>query len=165
MVLNIKIYGAKVLREKSVVVEKIDKEILDLLDEMIETMEKIKGIGLAAPQVGVNKRMFVLNIGDGKIRKVINPTIKYSAKTISNEEGCLSVPGIYKNVERSESIEVTYLNEKGELISEKANELLSRAFQHENDHLDGILFVDKISPVAKRLVNKKLQLLAKEGNK
>ncbi|MGL5050544.1 MAG: peptide deformylase [Fusobacteriaceae bacterium] len=165
MVLDIRIYGSEVLREKALPVEKIDEEVIKLLDDMVETMNDSKGVGLAAPQVGVNKRVFVLDVGDGVIRKVINPVLEYSKEIADCEEGCLSVPGIYKNVKRSEWVTVTYLNEKGVKVTEEAHELLGRAFQHETDHLDGILFVDKISPMAKRLISKKLQNLAKENRK
>lgn len=160
---EIKTYGAGVLRNVSVEVESITDEVRELLDQMVETMHEVKGVGLAAPQVGVNIRAFVIDIGDGKIRKVINPKLEFSDDKEENEEGCLSVPGIYKNVIRPKKVKVTYLNELGETVVEEATDLLSRAFQHENDHLDGILFVDKISPVAKRLINKKLQLLEKKA--
>ncbi|MGL5122846.1 MAG: peptide deformylase [Fusobacteriaceae bacterium] len=162
MILDIKIYGEESLRIKSEEVKEIDSEIIEILNNMVETMKEIKGVGLAAPQIGVNKRMFVLDIGDGIIRKVINPKISYSEKIIEYEEGCLSIPGIYKNVKRAETVKVEYTNEKNEKIVEEASELLSRAFQHENDHLDGILFVDKVSPVAKRLIRKKLQAMTKK---
>lgn len=165
MVLDIKIYGAEVLREKAISVDKIDEEIIKLLEDMVDTMHDSKGVGLAAPQVGVNKRIFVLDIGDGVVKKVINPVLEYSKEITDCEEGCLSVPGIYKNVKRAEWVKVTYLNEKGEEVVGEAHELLGRAFQHETDHLDGILFVDKVSPVAKRLISKKLQTLAKENRK
>ncbi|MGL4688315.1 MAG: peptide deformylase [Fusobacteriaceae bacterium] len=162
MVLEIKIYGEESLRIKSEEVKEIDSEIIEILNNMVETMEEIKGVGLAAPQIGINKRMFVLNIGDGIIRKVINPKIEYSKETVECEEGCLSIPGIYRNVKRAETVKVEYTNEKNEKIVEEATELLARAFQHENDHLDGVLFTDKVSPVAKRLIRKKLQAMTKK---
>lgn len=165
MILEIEIYGSKILREKAIEVEKIDKSILDLISNMIETMEDVRGIGLAAPQVGINKKIFVIDVGDGVIRKIINPKLEYSKNLLSNEEGCLSVPGVFKNVDRFEKVKITYQNEKWETITEEAEGILARAFQHEYDHLEGVLFVDKISPVAKRLVSKKLQLLIKEGKK
>lgn len=163
MIYEIKIYGEEELRIKSTEVEEITPEILEILENMVETMYNAKGVGLAAPQIGVNKRMFVIDIGDGVVRKVINPKIEYFGDIIECEEGCLSVPGIHKNVKRPEKVKITYTNEKGITVVEEADELLSRAFQHEYDHLDGILYVDKISPVAKRLIGKKLQALAK-GN-
>ncbi len=161
MVLEIKIYGEEALRVKTEEVKEINPEIITILNDMVETMQEANGVGLAAPQVGINKRMFVLDIGDGIIRKVINPRIEYSEETIECEEGCLSIPGIYKTVKRAKTVKVEYTNEKNEKIVEEVSELLSRAFQHENDHLDGILFTDKVSPVAKRLIRKKLQAMAK----
>jgi peptide deformylase len=166
MVLKIRKYGDKVLRETSTPVEKIDEEILKILDDMVDTMKDAQGVGLAAPQVGVNKNMFVLDVGDGKIRKIINPEfIEISKEEVENEEGCLSIPGIYKKVRRAERVKLKYLNEKGEEVVEEGTELLGRAFQHEYDHLKGELFVDKISPVAKRLVSSKLSKLKKETEK
>lgn len=166
MILKIRKYGDKVLREKSSAVEKIDEEILKILDDMVETMQAAQGVGLAAPQVGINKTMFVVEVGDGKVRKVINPKfLEFSDEKVENEEGCLSIPGIYKKVCRSAEVKLQYLNEKGETVVEEASELLARAFQHEYDHLQGELFVDKISPVAKRLVSSKLNKLKKETEK
>lgn len=166
MIYDIKKYGNECLRSVAEAVVEIDSEILETLDNMVDTMRDIKGVGLAAPQVGINKRMFVIEVEEGEVRKVINPEILELSDTIeSNEEGCLSVPGIYKPVKRSVTIKIKYQNEKGEEVIEEATGLLGRAFQHEYDHLDGVLFVDKISPVAKRMVTKKLQMLKKEAAK
>lgn len=166
MVLKIRTYGDKVLREKSTDVEVIDKEILTLLDDMIDTMKNAEGVGLAAPQVGVNKNIFVLGVGDGVYRKVINPKfLEFSEEIVENDEGCLSIPGIYKKVCRPAYVKVQYTNEKGETIVEVGEGLLARAFQHEYDHLQGELFVDKISPVAKRLVAAKLKKLKSDTEK
>jgi len=163
MIYEIRTYGDPILREKSKDVEKIDDDIRGILDGMVETMRDISGIGLAAPQVGINLRMFVVEAEEGIVRKVINPEfIEFSKHSIDHEEGCLSVPGIHKKVKRPESLKVRYLNENGESIEEELEELWARAFQHENDHLEGILFVDKIAPVAKRLVSKKLLNMKKE---
>ena len=163
MIHKIRKYGDPVLRKECDRVEKIDDDILELLDDMVETMHDANGIGLAAPQIGVNKKIFVLDLGDGHIRKVINPEfLEFSDETEENEEGCLSVPGIYKKVKRSSKVKIKYMNEKWEEVTEEAEGLLSRALQHENDHLDAVLFVDKIAPVAKRLVSSKLQKLKKE---
>lgn len=163
MIYEIKVYGAPELKKVSTEVEEINNEILEILENMVETMHEAQGVGLAAPQVGINKRMFVIDVGDGKIRKVINPKLEYLGEILDGEEGCLSVPGIHKNVKRSEKVRATYTNEKGEKIVEEAEGLLSIAFQHEYDHLDGILYIEKIAPVAKRMIAKKLQNIAK-GN-
>jgi peptide deformylase len=163
MIMDIVKYGSNVLREKSKKIEKIDDEIKNLLNNMVETMQNAQGVGLAAPQVGVNIRAFVLDVGDGNIRKVVNPEfLEFSEKLVEQEEGCLSIPGVYKKVKRPESLKIKYLNENGEEVVEEADGLLARAFQHEYDHLEGVLFVDKISPVAKRLVSNKLQKLKRE---
>lgn len=164
MVYEIKKYGSESLRVESEVVKEINYEIKEIINNMVETMYEAKGVGLAAPQVGINKRIFVIDIGDGNLRKVINPEfIEKSEECETNEEGCLSIPGIYKSVKRSARVKIKYLNEKGEEVIEEADGLLARAFQHEYDHLDAVLFVDKITPLAKRMIAKKLQLLKKRG--
>ncbi|MGL4307554.1 peptide deformylase [Cetobacterium sp. SF1] len=166
MLYEIKIYGAESLRTVSTAVEVIDDEIREILENMVETMHDVKGVGLAAPQVGINKRMFVIDVGDDKVRKVINPELlELSDKIEDCEEGCLSVPGIYKSVKRSTVVKVKYTDENGNEIIEEADGLLARAFQHEYDHLEAILFVDKVSPIAKRMISKKLQLLKKDSIK
>ena len=159
--MKIVLYGTPVLRKVSKKVEKIDNKLNETLDEMVVTMRNAKGIGLAANQVGIDERFFVLEIED-KIKKIINPEIlEFSEEVIEIEEGCLSLPGIYKKAIRPRVIKVKYWNEKGEEVTEEMEELWARAFQHELDHLDGILFIDKISPMSKRLISKKLEQLKK----
>ena len=163
MIFEIRTYGDPVLRAENKKVDKVDDNIRKILDDMVETMRDISGIGLAAPQVGINLRMFVVEAEEGVVRKVINPEfVEYAKKCVDHEEGCLSVPGIHKKVKRPETLKVKYLNENGESVVEELEDLWCRAFQHENDHLEGILFIDKISPVAKRLVTKKLANMRKE---
>lgn len=163
MIYEIKKYGETVLREIAQEVDKIDDEILEILDNMVETMHSAKGVGLAASQVGISKRIFVCDQGDGVVRKVINPVITpLTEKLMDYEEGCLSVPGIYKKVQRPEKIKIEYLNEKGESVTEEVEGFLAIIMQHEYDHLNAVLFVDKVSPMAKRMISKKLQLLKKE---
>jgi peptide deformylase len=100
---------------------------------------------------------------EGEVKKVINPEfLEYSDTCVDHEEGCLSVPGIHKKVKRAEVVKVKYLDEEGNEVIEELDGLWSRAFQHENDHLNGILFIDKLTPVSKRLVAKKLNNLKKE---
>jgi len=162
MIYDIKIYGDEVLRKKSEKVEVIDDSLRKLLDDMIETMLEAPGVGLAAPQIGINKMFFVFGTEKNNIRKVINPEIvKSSEEIIDFEEGCLSIPGIYKSVRRPEKIKVKYQNENGEFIQEELDGYFARIFQHEYDHLIGELFVDKIGPVAKKLVANKLKKLKK----
>ena len=130
---------------------------------MAEKLGLRGGVGLAAPQIGVSKRVFVCDDGNGVVRKVINPiVVPLTEETQEFEEGCLSVPGIYKKVERPKRVLLKYLNENGEEVEEIAENFLAVVVQHENDHLDGILFVEKISPMAKRLIAKKLANMKKE---
>ena len=157
-------YGNPVLREVSKEVTEITDEIRQILDEMVETMREESGVGLAANQVGLTLRFFVGEV-DGNVKKIINPEIiEFGKEEIELEEGCLSIPGIYKRVKRPEKIKVRYQNEKGETVEEELNEVWARVFQHELDHLDGILFIDKISPLNKRLISKRLAQIKKEGN-
>ncbi|HBH0178782.1 TPA: peptide deformylase [Clostridioides difficile] len=135
--------GEPVLRKKSKKVEKIDEKIIQLLDDMAETMYDADGVGLAAPQVGILKRVVVIDIGEELI-ELINPEIIETSGEQIDEEGCLSVVGEAGNVRRPNYVKVTALNRNGETIELEGEELLARAFCHEIDHLDGILFVDKI---------------------
>ena len=141
-----------ILRKKSRNVDKIDERILQLLDDMAETMYKENGAGLAAPQVGILKRLIVVDIGDGLI-KLINPKIVEQEGEEQGEEGCLSVPEIIGEVKRPYKVKVKGLNELGETIEIKATGFLARAFCHEIDHLDGILFIDKVIPSTIRNTN------------
>ncbi len=135
--------GDPVLRENAVKVKKINRNIEKLLDNMTDTMYDAPGVGLAAPQIGVSKRVIIVDIGEGLI-ELINPEIlSISDKYESEVEGCLSVPGIQGEVSRPAEVSVEGLNRKGEKIKINAKGLLARALQHEIDHLNGILFVDK----------------------
>ncbi|NMM65632.1 peptide deformylase [Clostridium sp. P21] len=140
---NIRKYGDELLRKKSKKIENINERILTLLDDMAETMYDADGVGLAAPQVGILKRVVVIDVGQG-ILKLINPEIISTEGSYIDEEGCLSVPGQQGKVERPYKVKVKALNEKGEEIIVEGEELLARALCHEIDHLEGILFVDKI---------------------
>ncbi|AKA69966.1 peptide deformylase [Clostridium scatologenes] len=140
---NIRKYGDDLLRKKSRKVENIDDRIITLLDDMAETMYDADGVGLAAPQVGILKRVVVIDVGEG-ILKLVNPEIISTEGSYIDEEGCLSVPGEQGKVERPYKVKVKALNEKGEEIIVEGEELLARALCHEIDHLEGILFVDKI---------------------
>lgn len=165
MVYEIKKYGETVLKEiaKEVTLSEINDELRTFLGDMVETMYATDGIGLAAPQVGLSKRIFVCDNGEGVIRKVINPIIEpLTEETQSYEEGCLSVPGIFKKVERPKKIHIKYLNEKAEEVEEDVEGFLAIVMQHEYDHLNGVLFVERISPMAKRMIAKKLNSLKKE---
>ena len=139
---TIRIYGDELLRKKSRVVDDINKRLLLLINDMKDTMYISKGIGLAAPQVGILKRVVVIDIGDGLIA-LINPKIVRTQGSQIASEGCLSIPGTQMSVDRPEKVSVCALNETGEKIVIEGEGLLARALCHEIDHLDGILFIDK----------------------
>ncbi len=135
--------GDEILRKKSKPVEKIDDKILELIEDMKETMYKYDGIGLAAVQVGILKRVIVYDLGDGLNKGVIiNPVIKQRKGKQWCEEGCLSLPNVFGEVQRPAKVVVEALNEKGENITISAKDLLAVCLSHEIDHLEGILFVD-----------------------
>lgn len=135
--------GDELLRKKSKKVDVINERIITLLKDMEETMYAADGVGLAAPQVGILRRLVVIDIGEGILR-LINPEIIATEGSYVDVEGCLSVPGEQGEVERPYKVKVKALNEKGEEIIIEGEELLARALCHEIDHLDGVLFVDKI---------------------
>ena len=130
------------LRKKSRGVEKINKRILTLLDDMYETLKEAGGIGLAAPQVGVLRRVAVIEIDEGDLIEMINPEITERCGEQREIEGCLSSPGNYAETIRPVSVKVKYLNRSGEVCERAGTELLARAFCHELDHLDGVLCFD-----------------------
>lgn len=168
MVHEIKKYGEEVLKKIALDVElnEINEDFRKFLDDMVETMYASDGIGLAAPQIGISKRIFVCDDGNGKVRKVINPVISPLGDEVQEyEEGCLSVPGVFKKVLRPKKINIRYLNEYGKEIEETAEDFLAVVMQHEFDHLNGVLFVEKVSPMAKKMIAKKLQNLKKEVEK
>ena len=141
--LEIKKAGDPVLKQHCEPVEKIDKKLKLLLDNMAETMYHSDGVGLAAPQVGLPIRMVVIDCQDDHgLIELINPVITFREGTMTGSEGCLSVPGIYGDVERSAKVKVEFLNRRGKLQHITATGLLARCIQHELDHLDGQLFID-----------------------
>ena len=151
----------KILRQVSLPVEKIGKEEQVLMDDMLETMYMAKGIGLAAIQVGVPKRIIVMDIGNRDKEKepmyFVNPKIKNKNSEHSTyEEGCLSVPNQFAEVNRPSSCEVEYLDYNGNKKILKASGLLATCIQHEMDHLEGILFIDYLSKLKKMMIVKKL---------
>lgn len=131
------------LRRKSREVEKIDSRILTLLDDMAETMYDIQGVGLAAPQVGVLKKVVVIDVGEGLI-ELINPVITYKKGEQTEVEGCLSVPGKSGTVLRPEKVKVRALDRHGKEINIDGEGLLARALCHEIDHLSGTLYIDNV---------------------
>lgn len=139
--LDIIVAGNPVLRLKAKEVERIDKKTVRLLNDMAETMYAADGVGLAAPQVGVSRRIVVIDVGEGLI-ELINPVITKREGSVVGGEGCLSVPNFEGEVERAEYIECEFFDRKGNVWSLPAT-ALAIAVQHELDHLDGILFIDK----------------------
>lgn len=138
--------GDDVLVKKSRVVDVINERIISLLDDMVETMHENNGVGLAAPQVGILKRIAVIDVGEGVI-ELINPEIIETRGEVLDEEGCLSIPGVVGEVKRPQFVKVKALNRKGEEVELEGSDLLARAFCHEIDHLDGVLFEDKADSI------------------
>ncbi len=165
--LPIRIYGDPALRRKSEPVREITPEVRKLAEDMIKTMYDAPGIGLAAAQVGVFKRLFVIDPAFGEEKgtafALINPVVRPVDRNeqVLIEEGCLSVPEVRADVLRPARITVEYRNLAGETIRLEAEELLARVIQHENDHLDGILFVDRLTPVKRQLLGKQLRAMAR----
>ncbi len=148
----------KVLRQECEQVENIDDEILKLVQDMAETMYTSKGVGLAAPQVGVSKKVIVLDVGQGLV-SLINPVISFSDGKAVKEEGCLCLPEIYVSVERKEKIQIAGIDPTGKPVSFEADGLLARALQHEVDHLGGTLIIDKLSKLKRDFVIRKFRKL------
>ena len=145
--LKIVIAGAPVLREVAQPVERIDKKLQRLLRDMAETMYAADGVGLAAPQVGVSKRVVVIDVGEG-LYELINPEIVKREGKVLGSEGCLSVPDYEGEVERSEYVECEFTDKTGQRMLLSASGLLAICIQHELDHLDGILFIDKAKTIS-----------------
>ena len=159
-----------ILREKSNTLETVDDELRKLLDDMLETMYAAPGIGLAAVQVGVLKRLIVIDISKDKEKKnplfLINPEIISKSKHTSiQEEGCLSLPGHFAEIERPAECRIKFVDYNGKEKELKASGLLATCIQHEVDHLDGILFIDYLSKLKKDMIVKKLIKHKKELNK
>lgn len=145
---NIRIEGDPILRKKSKEIKMIDEKIIQLAQDMIETMRSAKGLGLAAPQVGILKRIIVLE-GEDNPTIAINPKIIHSEGEITDIEGCLSIPSYSGYVKRAEKIVVEYIDENNNNIKREVSGYLARAFMHEIDHLDGILYIDKAEKIYK----------------
>ncbi|GHU39263.1 peptide deformylase [Spirochaetia bacterium] len=156
--------GGEALREKTTEVKKFDDELRALCAEMFNILHLQKGIGLACPQVGVLKRMFVIHIESDKPRVFINPSIvSTSEKTSEFEEGCLSIPGVYAEIIRPSMVRVQAWNERGRPFTLDASGILARCIQHEYDHLQGILFIDKLSQAKRdRLIAKYEKIKSKK---
>lgn len=163
------------LRRKAEPVRTIDEEIRKTLNDMAETMYAAPGIGLAGPQIGVDKRLVVIDLGDREsddpeepdtkrhLYKLINPEIISRKGDTEYEEGCLSIPDVREKVKRSSELIISAKNEKGEDIELAAKGLLAICLQHEIDHLDGVLFIDRLSRLRKQLIKNKLEKLKKSS--
>jgi peptide deformylase len=173
-------YPDPFLRKKCAPVEEIDGEVLRLIDDMAETMYEARGVGLAASQIGVDKRVVVIDIspryldtdeeeeeeagderkagyeGPGLI-ELINPEIISSEGEIIAEEACLSIPGFTSDVKRKQKVRIEAYNREGEPIEIEAEDLLARVFQHEIDHLNGVLFIDRLSRLKRELIKRKIE--------
>lgn len=171
MILPIYLYGQPVLRKVAKDISKDYPNLRELIDNMFETMYNADGVGLAAPQIGLDIRLFVIDLEplaeddprfSGFKKVFINPKIvEYSGEIVKMEEGCLSIPGINEAVEREEKIRIQYLDENFVSHDEEYTDFFARCIQHEYDHIEGNLFVDKISAIRKQLIKSKLNNLVK----
>lgn len=166
-ILNILTYPDPELKKTSEPVEEVDENITSLIDNMFKTMYDAPGIGLAAPQVGVLKRVIVLDIGargngEAKPMALINPEIISSKGETSFEEGCLSVPEFTADVTRPEEVKVKGINQKGETVEIECDGLLAIVLQHEIDHLNGILFIDRLGSVKRDIFKRKFKKILKQ---
>jgi peptide deformylase len=160
-VLKVRRYGDPVLRRRAPAVEAVTPEIRRLAEDMIDTMYDEVGIGLAAPQVGASLRLMVVGDEEGRGAQVlVNPAITDQGGSVTAEEGCLSLPGIFAQVTRSEWVTLDAHDLNGRPLSVTARGMRARVFQHEIDHLDGVLFIDHLEPVARDRIKRRIK---KEG--
>lgn len=156
---EIVLYPNQVLETPTEVVEEVNDEIRQLVKDLIDTMYDAPGVGLAAPQIGVLKRVAVVDVSRSddppELIVMINPQIVSREGDITWEEGCLSFPKVYEKISRAETVTVRALNERGEEYEIDGNELLGVALQHEIDHLDGVMFLDRMSPLKRKRALKK----------
>ena len=158
------IYGDPVLREKADPVNEIDQETKNLVADMIATLQEANGLGLAAPQVGVSKRIFIADLSAldlaESLRVFINPEILESTGEVVLEEGCLSFPGIYQKISRPEKVKIRATDLDGKPFEMEATGMMARAILHEYDHLEGKLFIDHLSSISLALMKGKLKRLS-----
>ena len=160
-------YGAPILHTRAAPVASLTPDIDRLIDDMIETMHAAPGVGLAAPQVGEGLRLCVVDLSVGKrgadLLVLVNPTIRHLEGMQLHEEGCLSVPGIEASVVRPARVTVEALDREGRPRVVEAEGLLARALQHEIDHLDGVLFVDRLRPLYRRSIERRIERMRRAG--
>lgn len=166
--LSMKYYGNPVLRHKTEPVTVFDKELADFVEDMIDTLYGQNGVGLAAPQVGVSKRVVIIDASFGeeenKIMALVNPEILSAEGECTIEEGCLSIPKIWEDVTRPERVHVRFQDTEGNVHEIDADGMLARVIQHEFDHLEGILFVDRLGSVKKAFLSRALREIAEREN-
>lgn len=170
MVRKIVLYGDPVLESVSEPVAEEEfgsSELKQLVDDMFETMYEAKGVGLAAPQVGISKRLFIVDasVGENESERfvLVNPEIVETSGEQIGEEGCLSIPGFRENIRRPNKVKARARDADGNEFEVEGEELLARAVLHENDHLDGVLFLKHLSPLKRELIKRKIRNLRKKG--
>ena len=165
--LEIKKLGCETLKATAEPVGTVSDGVRQLVDDMFETMYAAEGIGLAAPQVGVTDRVVVLDVGPSEPgfepRALINPRVVWTAGEVVGEEGCLSLPGIVGDVRRAAQVRIEALDQSGELQTMEFEGIASRAAQHEIDHLDGVLVIERFSAIRRNLLRNQLRKLRREG--
>ena len=157
---EIRVMGDPVLRQKAEPLAAVDEDTRRLIQDMFETMYEADGVGLAAPQVGVSKRIIVVDPHEPEVKPIglINPVIvRLSDEVARGEEGCLSIPGLKDIVERPDAVVVEGIDADGKPLRIEAEGLFARVLQHEVDHLDGVLFVDRVSPLKRKMLLKRWQ--------
>ncbi|MHB8244770.1 MAG: peptide deformylase [Acidimicrobiales bacterium] len=160
----IRVFGDPVLRQRAAEVEDIDGRLIRLVEDMIETMYDAPGVGLAAPQVGIERRLFVYDVGDGDGPKVIvNPVISEARGEWEFEEGCLSVPGLHWTIARPKEVHLSGFDLAGRELSIEADEFLARVLQHELDHLDGVLLIERLDKETRKEAMRALRARAFAG--
>ena len=160
-VLKVRRYGDPLLRRRAVPIDAVTPEVRRLVEDMTDTMYDEVGIGLAAPQVGHSVRLLVVGDEEGRgVQALVNPIITESGGSVTAEEGCLSLPGIFADVTRAQWVKLEARDLEGRPIAITARGLRSRVFQHEIDHLDGVLFIDRLDPVTRDRIKRRIK---KEG--
>lgn len=161
----VRIYGDPVLRVKAANVTAFDDSLRSLIADLFDTMKAYRGVGLAAPQVGVAQRVFVVDLPLDESHRdqfaVVNPVLDQREGKDTAEEGCLSMPGIYEDVVRSETLRLRAYDANGQPFERRVEGYLARALQHEADHLDGVLFSDRLSPLKRQFLRRDLDALAR----
>jgi peptide deformylase len=160
-------YPAPILHQKAAEIPAVTPDVVSLIDDLVQTMHGASGVGLAAPQVGLSERVFVIDLSVGKspadLIALVNPSFIRRDGMQLEEEGCLSVPGFHATVARPLHVVIRGLDRNGQERVIEAHGLLARALQHEMDHLDGILFIDRLKPVQRRLILRRIERLRNRG--